>query len=69
MENGHWKFPSGITNIPEGSIGFVYIITNLKKGKKYIGAKLLENKKKRKPLKGRKNARRHRKGDYKKLLL
>lgn len=26
---------------PEGAIGFVYLITNLKSGKKYIGKKLL----------------------------
>ncbi len=28
-------------NIPVGAIGFIYLITNLKDGKKYIGKKLL----------------------------
>jgi len=55
IDKGHWKFEG---NIPEGSIGFVYLITD-KDGKKYIGKKLLENKKKRKPLKGRVNGRRY----------
>lgn len=57
MSYGHWKLPKGIEEIPEDAIGFVYIITNKKSGKKYIGKKILENKKKRKPLKGRKNSR------------
>jgi len=43
----------------EGQLGFVYVITNKATGKKYIGKKLLVNKKKRKPLKGRINARRY----------
>ena len=53
------KLPNEIKNIPEDAIGFVYCITNLITGKKYIGKKLLQNKKKRKPLKGRVNARRY----------
>ena len=40
-------------------LGFVYIITNARSGRKYVGKKLLVNKKKRKPLKGRVNARRY----------
>lgn len=56
---GHWQLPDNLEKIPEGSIGFVYIITNKTNNKKYIGKKLLENKKKRKPLKGRVNARRY----------
>lgn len=59
IDNGHWKLPNEIKNIPEDAIGFVYCITNLITGKKYIGKKLLQNKKKRKPLKGRVNARRY----------
>lgn len=59
MNSGHWTFPNELTDIPDGSLGFVYIITNKTSGKKYIGKKLLENKKKRKPLKGRVNARRY----------
>ena len=45
--------------IPEGYVGFVYQITNNKTGKKYIGKKLVEFKKSRPPLKGRKNRRRY----------
>lgn len=59
FDSGHWIFPKEVTEIPLGSIGFVYIITNKTNNKKYIGKKLLENKKKRKPLKGRVNARRY----------
>lgn len=59
MDTGHWTFPKDIINIPVDSIGFVYIITNKTNNKKYVGKKLLENKKKRKPLKGRVNARRY----------
>jgi hypothetical protein len=54
---GHWRLPDGIQKIPDGVIGFVYLITCVKTNKKYIGKKLLENKKKRKPLKGRVNLR------------
>ena len=59
MDSGHWKLPSGINKIPKDALGFVYIITNNANNKKYIGKKLLENKKKRKPLKGRVRARRY----------
>ena len=45
-----------LPDIPVDSIGFVYCITNKTTNKKYIGKKLLENKKKRKPLKGRVNS-------------
>lgn len=57
---GHWSLPPNQPpTIPTGSLGFIYCITNTLDGKKYIGKKLLENKKKRKPLKGRVNARRY----------
>jgi hypothetical protein len=56
---GHWTFPKEIIDIPVDAIGFVYIITNKTNNKRYIGKKLLTNKKKRKPLKGRVNARRY----------
>ncbi len=49
--------PPNLKEIPEGSLGFIYIITNKTNQKKYIGKKILVNKKKRKPLKGRKNSR------------
>ena len=59
MDSGHWKFPNNVMSIPEDAIGFIYIITNILTNRKYIGKKLLVNKKKRKPLKGRVNARRY----------
>ena len=43
-----------VEEIPEGYIGFVYLITNLKSGQKYIGKKLAQFKKTRPPLKGKK---------------
>lgn len=47
---GHW-----ITNqkIPENAYGFVYIITNLVSGKKYIGKKQMVSKRTKPPLKGK----------------
>lgn len=60
MDLGHWKISSTLSSqqeIPENVIGFVYCITNSLNSKKYIGKKLLINKKRRKPLKGRKNDR------------
>jgi len=60
MNFGHWKLhPNNSQEIPIDSIGFIYLITNTLIDKKYIGKKLLQNKKKRKPLKGRINARRY----------
>lgn len=47
-----------VENIPEGIIGFVYLITNLTNNKKYIGKKLAQFKKTRPPLKGKKRKRR-----------
>jgi hypothetical protein len=55
---GHWKPGDGLSQeIPENSIGFVYLIID-PSGKKYIGKKLLVNKTCKKPLKGRINKRR-----------
>ena len=48
-----------ITNIPEGVVGFVYLITNTTNGRMYIGKKLAKFSKSRKPLKGRVNKRRY----------
>jgi len=47
-----------VENIPEGYIGFVYLITNLTNNRKYIGKKLTEFKTTKPPLKGKKNKRR-----------
>ena len=47
-----------VEEIPEGYIGFVYLITNLQTGQKYIGKKLAQFKKTRPPLKGKKLKRR-----------
>lgn len=47
-----------VEEIPEHIIGFVYLITNLTNGKKYIGKKLSQFKKTRPPLKGKKRKRR-----------
>jgi len=44
-------------DIPEGVIGFVYIITDTDTNKKYIGKKLLKSKRKLPPLKGKKRRR------------
>lgn len=59
FDSGHWQMPTDLKEIPGGSLGFIYMVTNRTNGKKYIGKKLLVNKKKRKPLKGRKNSRRY----------
>jgi hypothetical protein len=47
-----------VDSIPEWCEGFVYLITNTKNGKKYIGKKLAKFKTTKPPLKGRKNKRR-----------
>jgi hypothetical protein len=48
-----------ITEIPAEFIGFVYLITNTTNDRKYIGKKLTQFKRSRKPLKGRTNKRRY----------
>ena len=47
-----------IDELPQDCEGFVYIITNLTNGRKYIGKKLARFKVTRPPLKGKKNKRR-----------
>jgi len=47
-----------VTEMPEGMLGFVYLITELSTGKKYIGKKLAKTMRKLKPLKGKKRSRR-----------
>ncbi len=55
----HWTYQNQpVEEIPEGYIGFVYLITNLQTGQKYIGKKLAQFKKTKPPLKGRKLKRR-----------
>ena len=51
MDYGHWTNTAG--NIPELCVGFIYRITNVLSGRKYIGKKLLRFKTSKKPLKGR----------------
>ena len=54
-----WYYKNKIVkDIPEGMIGFVYLITNTTNDKKYIGKKLAQFKRSKPPLKGRKNKRR-----------
>jgi hypothetical protein len=54
-----WTFQNQIIDeIPEGYIGFVYIITNKTTGQKYIGKKLAQFKRIKPPLKGKKLKRR-----------
>ena len=48
-----------IVKLPDDCVGFVYIITNVISGRKYIGKKLARFKRSRPPLKGRKNKRRY----------
>ena len=55
-----WSYQGNeITNIPEGVVGFVYLITNTTNGRMYIGKKLAKFSKSKKPLKGRVNKRRY----------
>jgi hypothetical protein len=44
-------------DIPEGIIGFVYMITELSTNRKYVGKKLFYSKRKLPPLKGKKRKR------------
>ena len=48
-----------VTEIPNPFIGFVYLITNTVNDRKYIGKKLTQFKRSKKPLKGRTNKRRY----------
>ena len=56
MNLGHWQTSLLIedNNLP---FGFIYIITNITTGKKYIGKKQMKSIKKMAPLKGKKNKR------------
>ena len=48
-----------VTEIPAEFIGFVYLITNTTNERKYIGKKLTQFKRTKKPLKGKVNKRRY----------
>lgn len=56
-----WKYKddviSSIDDMPDDVVGFVYEITHIPTGKKYIGKKTLKHKKTRPPLKGYKRKR------------
>jgi hypothetical protein len=55
-----WTYKGEVLEeIPEGYIGFVYLITNLTNNRKYIGKKLAQFKKSRPPLKGKKLRRKY----------
>jgi hypothetical protein len=55
-----------IDSIPDEYEGFVYLITNLTTGQKYIGKKLAKFKTTKPPLKGKKNKRRgYKESDWK----
>jgi len=55
-----------VIEIPDEYEGFVYLITNLTNGRKYIGKKLAKFKTSRPPLKGKKNRRRgYKESDWK----
>ena len=55
-----WSYKNKtVEEIPEGYIGFVYIITNTLNNRRYIGKKLTQFKRSKKPLKGRTNKRRY----------
>lgn len=51
------KVVSSIEDMPEGSIGFIYRVTHVKSGKKYIGKKALYHNRTLPPLKGMKRKR------------
>ena len=60
MKTGtNWTYQGKVVEeLPEDCEAFVYLITNLKNHKMYIGKKLSKFKTTKKPLKGRKNKRR-----------
>lgn len=51
------KVIESIDDIPSDSVGFIYEVTHIPSGKKYIGKKALYHKKTRPPLKGYKRKR------------
>ena len=60
MTKVNWTYQGELVEtLPDGVVGFVYLITNTTTGRKYVGKKLAKFKRSRPPLKGRKNKRRH----------
>jgi len=58
--SNNWTYEENeITSISEDIVGFVYLITNTTNGRMYIGKKLVQFKRSRPPLKGRRNKRRY----------
>jgi len=53
IDLGHWKLAKNLSYPFTDSYGFIYIITNNVTGKKYIGKKQMQSKKKLPPLKGK----------------
>jgi hypothetical protein len=51
------KFVNSIEDMPEGVVGFVYEVTHVSTGMKYIGKKILEHRRTLPPLKGYKRKR------------
>ena len=51
-----WYFNDiAVEEMPEGCVGFVYLITNTTNNRKYIGKKLAQFSRSKPPLKGKKN--------------
>lgn len=60
MTKVNWTYQGEpVETLPDGVVGFVYLITNTTTGRMYVGKKLAKFKRSRPPLKGRKNKRRH----------
>ena len=60
MTKVNWTYQGKpLETLPEECVGFVYLITNTKTGRMYVGKKLAKFKRSRPPLKGKKNKRRH----------
>lgn len=58
LDTGHWQLsPTLLESWDSPPFGFIYEITNLQNGRKYIGKKQCWKTVKRPPLKGRKNRR------------
>jgi hypothetical protein len=56
MDLGHWTYDGDVSEL-EGKLGFVYLLTEKKMGRKYVGIKQMLSKFKRPPLKGKKRKR------------